>query len=140
MSSVLVGHGKCPMGGDTRIYAGNRKGGYLMTRCDCCGFQQGTGKKLQQQIWDNAVWLDGKQPPLPSKVNPNNRPETDNQTESPVNNQAESDLEELTDFDPMTDMPETEEPVKKGGRLKAFAIGTATVVGLGGFLMALARA
>ncbi|WP_261840920.1 hypothetical protein [Aliamphritea ceti] len=126
--SKIIGNVKCLMGGNAQVTQAKRKGSHFMLRCDCCGFDQSTGKQKQQYIWDNAKWVDGI-PPAPVNVDVNKGSETVKP--------AEKQPKAAADFDP-TEPPKTVEdkPKKKGGVIVAVA-GVAALLGLG---VALARA
>jgi hypothetical protein len=58
----------CERGGQADVYQTVKRGRHFYTRCDCCGLNQGTGAARQQQIFDEAVFLDRSAVAVPSGV------------------------------------------------------------------------
>lgn len=64
----LLGYWTCPRGARAEVYQTKKKGRHFYTRCLCCGLGQGTGEKLQQDIWDHAEFIDKSVVVRPSNV------------------------------------------------------------------------
>jgi hypothetical protein len=58
----------CERGGQADVYQTVKRGRHFYTRCDCCGLNQGTGSARQQQIFDEAVFIDKGTIVVPSGV------------------------------------------------------------------------
>lgn len=58
----------CERGGQADVFQTVKRGRHFYTRCDCCGLNQGTGSARQQQIFDEAVFLDKSAVVIPSGV------------------------------------------------------------------------
>lgn len=126
--SQVIGKYTCPVGGaEAQIQQGNRKGKHFITRCECCGFNQGTGKARQQRIWDEAEWI-GETPEPPVNVtvtkSEGSRPKTETEPDR--------------DFEPDLDLVEREEQPKKSkkGLVALVVAGVGVLGGLAAILKA----
>ena len=104
----LLGHWKCPGGGDAEVYQTKKRGRHFYTKCECCGLQQGTKPGRQQKIWDEAKFIDGVTRVRPSNVIDRgdniieNTPE-DSSEVSKVESEPQPKVE--SDFDPNESEP-----------------------------------
>lgn len=64
----LLGHWTCERGGRAEVRQTVKKGRHFYTNCDCCGMNQGTGVRRQQEIWDKAEFIDKTVVVRPSNV------------------------------------------------------------------------
>lgn len=111
-----IGTWVCGGGGVADVYQTKKQGKHFYTRCDCCGLVQGTGKALQQRIYDTAKFIDKSAIAVPSGVDIGAFLDAEvgqefKQTEAPVNNDKQQS--EAVDFDP-TEIEESE-PVRREG-------------------------
>lgn len=56
--NALLGYWTCERGGRAEVRQTKKQGRHFYTKCDCCGLNQGTGAKRQQEIWDSAEFVD----------------------------------------------------------------------------------
>lgn len=63
-----IGVWKCERGGIAEVFQTTKRGRHFYTRCDCCGLNQGTGAGRQQQIFDEAQFIDRAAIAIPSGV------------------------------------------------------------------------
>lgn len=128
----VIGRFTCAMGGRGTIQQTKRKGNHFLTRCTCCGFNQGTGAERQQWIWDNAEWLGAApQPPVNVKVG----------TKAAAETTTEPEAETLAEFDPFEPEEVTEAANQGGGSGRGRKVAAvASLAAIGGLIYAIARA
>lgn len=136
MANEIIGYWTCPEGGKAEVTQTKKRGRHFNTRCDCCGFNQGTGAPRQQKIWDQAEFLPGVTVVRPSNV-------TETQAKPPVNEPEpetvpatveQPALTELDDYDPdeLSDPepePETEQAPPAAGSGLRKAAGVSLILG-----------
>lgn len=128
----ILGTWTCERGGTADVRQTVKKGRHFYTQCGCCGLNQGTGAKRQQDIWDNATFVDGSTVVRPANVSetkaavndPTGLPESETKPQ-PIS-------EPVGDFDPTEPEPgsETERSSPGFDRGKIFA-GVALVLAAG---------
>lgn len=111
-----IGVWPCRGGGLADVYQTKKQGKHFYTRCDCCGLNQGTGKALQQHIYDTARFIDKSSIAVPSGVDIGAFLDAEvgqeiKQPETPVNKDKQQS--EAVDFDPAE--IEESEPVRREG-------------------------
>lgn len=110
--NALLGHWICSAGGNADVYQTKKNGRHFYTRCECCGLQQGTGAKRQQDIYDNAVFFDKAAVIRPSNVALDLKPEVNPVEPAKVEaTPAKTDI--AKDFDP-SEPPEKVESSEPG--------------------------
>lgn len=125
----LLGHWTCEQGGRAEVRQTKKQGRHFYTRCECCGLNQGTGKKRQQAIYDNTEFLQGVTVSRPSGVEDKGRV---------VSEQPEIEPEKLPpptgDFDP-GEVEDDEQPQEADSKPKLLALGAfALALGVGAWL------
>lgn len=63
-----IGTWKCERGGAADVFQTVKKGRHFYTHCECCGLNQGTGSRRQQQIFNEAQFIDKTSVVIPSGV------------------------------------------------------------------------
>jgi hypothetical protein len=63
-----IGTWKCERSGVADVFQTVKRGRHFYTRCDCCGLNQGTGSARQQQIFNEAQFIDKSAVVIPSGV------------------------------------------------------------------------
>lgn len=91
-----------------KVMQAKRSGGHLYTRCEC-GLNQSSGKKRQQWVWDNALWLDVKPTP-PVNVDASKPSMVGESEPAPV--VPDDDADFVPELEPEVEL----EPVRKRGR------------------------
>jgi len=134
----IIGHWTCPNGSRAEVSQTARRGAALAYDCgnECCGYTAPPGRGMQQDIWDNALWLPGATVRKPSKV-----VDTPEKTEG-VTIEQPKQTEKVTapaaqasaDFDPSAAAEESEaetvtetKPRRWGGFIAA-GVGVAAIV------------
>ena len=123
-SNEKIGTWVCSNGGVADVYQTIKAGRHFYTRCNCCGLVQGTGKALQQRIYDNAKFIDKGAIAVPTGVDIGAFLDAEvgreiEQPKAPVNDDKQQNA--AVDFDP--NEIEQSEPVRgeSGGILKKIA-------------------
>ena len=63
-----IGTWECERGGLADVFQTVKRGRHFYTKCECCGLNQGTGAGRQQQIFDEAQFIDKTSVVIPSGV------------------------------------------------------------------------
>lgn len=63
-----IGVWTCERGGVADVFQTVKRGRHFYTKCECCGLNQGTGAGRQQQIYDEAQFIDSAAIVIPSGV------------------------------------------------------------------------
>ncbi len=63
-----IGTWECERGGAADVFQTVKRGRHFYTKCECCGLNQGTGAGRQQQIFDEAQFIDKTAVVIPSGV------------------------------------------------------------------------
>lgn len=125
--NILLGHWTCERGGRAEVRQTKKAGRHFYTHCECCGLNQGTGAKRQQEIYDGAEFIAGVTVVRPSSVNEKAARVVDDQPKK----EPEKIGAPVRDFDPTlkADEPEVEPASSKG--FSAFIPGLIFVVAAG---------
>lgn len=105
-----IGTWTCERGGNADVFQTIKKGRHFYTHCECCGLNQGTGSRRQQQIFNEAQFIDKTAVVIPSGVSMSESAKViEHEPAKPALEKITSD--ELADFDPK-EIP-ADEPAQK---------------------------
>jgi hypothetical protein len=128
-NNQLLGYWVCDQGARAEVRQTKKQGRHFYTRCDCCGLNQGTGKKRQQLIYDNTEFIPGVTVTRPAGVEEKSLSVVADQPEK--TEKTETELLTDSDFNP-NEPEETERPqVAENGLKKAIVPGVIFLLAVG---------
>lgn len=130
----IIGHWVCSEGGRAEVTQTVKRGNHFNTKCDCCGFVQGTGAKRQTAIWQTADFFEGATVIKPANVSESDAKEINREPEKAGDDVSKVTEPEQADFDPSESVPEPESKPEAGGKFGFMAVAVLVGSALGGYV------